>query len=168
MRIRIIALLCLALAGPAVAQQSPEFPKGRSYIVQLTGSQAASGFGNYLVPPLTQAMRKAGLRYRGDAGVEFAATVETGSDVGKWQGSGAGRAWLYTRFVTVGLSPADIDIEPEGRLTPSFWVKVQLVTPNEDRVDELNCLIALATRELAARYRPEGGVTVDGQGCARK
>jgi hypothetical protein len=35
-------------------------------------------------------------------------------------------------------------------------------------VDEFNCLIALATRELAARYKPEGGGVVNGQGCARK
>jgi hypothetical protein len=168
LQIRLSALFGLALALPAAAQHAPDFPAGRSYIVQLTGSQAASGLGDYLVPPLTRAMGRTGLTYRGDAGAEFAATVETGSDVGKWYGSGDDRAWLYTRFVTVGLSPADVDVEPEGRLAPRFWVKVQLVTPNEDRVDELNCLIALATRELAARYKPEGGVVVNGQGCARK
>ncbi len=154
--------------SPAVAQQSPDFPKGATFIVQLTGTQYASGLGEYLVPPLTKAFRKTGLRYEGGPGAQLAATVEAGSDVGKWYGSGADQAWLYERFVTVGLSPAGMDIEPEGRLSPAFAVTVKLVTPNEDRVDELDCLIALATRELSARYRRTGHVTVDGSGCARK
>lgn len=165
---RLALLLPLALAMPASAQQSPDFPANRSYIVQLTSRQADSGMGDYLVPPLTKAMKKAGLRYRGDAGAEFVATVETGSDVGRWYGSGQDRNWLYQRFVTVGLSPASVDVEPEGKLSPSFGVTVLLTTPDEDRVDELECLIALATRELAARYRPTGKVKVDGSGCARK
>jgi len=165
---RLALLLTLALALPAIAQQSPDFPASRSYIIQLTSRQAGSGMGDYLVPPLARAMKKAGLRYRGDAGAEFVATVEAGSDIGRWHGSGADRRWLYQRFLTVGLSPASVDVEPEGKLSPSFAVTVLLTTPDEDRVDELDCLIALATRELAARYRLTGKVKVDGSGCARK
>jgi len=158
----------LLTAFPAGAEQSPDFPRSASYIIQLTSSQYSSGFGEYLVPPLDKAFRKTGMRYKGGPGADFAATVETGSDVGKWYGEGDAATWLYERFVTVGLTPADIDVEPEGRLTPRFSVTVRLVTPNEDRVDELNCLIALATRELSFRYRPAGHVTVNGTSCARK
>ncbi len=43
-----------------------------------------------------------------------------------------------------------------------------LITPDEDRVGELDCLIALATRELAARYRPTGHVLVKVSSCAFK
>lgn len=162
----LLAVLLTAL--PAGAEPSPDFPKSASFIIQLTSSQYSSGFGEYLVPPLDKAFRKTGMRYKGGPGADFTATVETGSDVGKWYGAGDAEEWLYERFVTVGLTPADIDVEPEGRLKPSFSVTVRLVTPNEDRVDELNCLIALATRELAVRYRPTGHVTVNGKDCARK
>lgn len=165
---RCLAFLSALAATPVLAQVSAEYPKGRSFIIQLTGSQAGSGFGAYLVPPLDRAFRKTGLRYEGGPGAEYVATIETSSDVGRWYGSGADRAWLYERFVTVGLSSADIDVEPQGRLAPSFSITVNLVTPNEDRVDELDCLISLATRELAARYAARGSVRVNGQGCARK
>jgi hypothetical protein len=168
MRVVTLAIVAGAFAVPAAAQQSAAFPRGHSFIIQLTSSQADSGFGEYLVPPLDKAFRKTGLRYEGSPKAEYAASIETGSDVGKWYGSGEGRAWLYDRFVTVGLSPADADIEPEGRLAPWFSVRVHLITPNEDRVDELNCLVSLAVRELAARYRLKGQVAVDGTGCLRK
>lgn len=158
----------LAMAPPAVADPSPDFPRRSSYIIQLTSSQYASGFADYLVPPLQKAFRKTGMRYVGGPAARYAATVETGSDVGRWYGTGADAQWLYERFVTVGLSPADADIEPQGKLAPHFSITARLVTPNEDRVDELNCLIALATRELAARYVPKGHVTVNGASCARK
>lgn len=162
------ALLLLALALPAAAQQSPDFPKGDSYIVQLTSSQAASGLGEYLVPPLVKAFRKAGMVYEGGPGARYAATVESRSDVGSWHRSGDGRLWLYARRVSVGLSPADVDIEPGGKLSPSFAVTARILTPDADRVDEFDCLVALAARALAAHYRPAGHLTVDGAGCARK
>lgn len=168
MRIVVAAVILAAGLTAAAAEPSPDFPKGGTFIVQLTGTQYGSGLGDYLVPPLVKAFRKTGLRYEGGPGAQYAATVETGSDVGKWYGAGDGRAWLYERFVTVGLSPAGMDVEPGGKLSPAFAVTVNLVTPNEDRVDELDCLIALATRELSARYRPTGHVTVDGSGCARR
>lgn len=168
MRFPAPLLMCLALAQPALAQQSPDYPKQRKVIIQLTSSQYSSGFGEYLVPPLEKALRKTGIRFASGPDADFAASVETGSDVGSWHVVNGKQVWLYQRFVTVGLSPADVDIEPMGKLAPSFSVTVNLTTPNEDRVDELNCLISLATRELAARYRPTGHVRVDGSGCARK
>jgi len=163
-----LAVLLIAVALPSHAQQAPDFPRKSSYIIQLTSSQYASGLGDYLVPPLTRAFRKTGMRYEGGPGADYAATVETGSDVGSWYGTGDDARWLYKRFVTVGLSPADMDIEPEGKLKPAFSVTVTLITPNEDRVDELDCLIALATRELAARYQTTGHALVNGRSCARK
>jgi hypothetical protein len=161
-------LAVLLTASGAAAQQSPDFPRTKSYIIQLTSSQYSSGLGEYLIPPLTKAMRKTGMRYEGGHGAGYAATVEIGSDVGAWYGKGDAQEWLYQSTVTVGLSPADVDVEPEGRLTPSFSVTAKLLTPNADREDEMACLITLATREMAARYVPRGHVTVNGAGCARK
>ncbi|WP_433990194.1 hypothetical protein SuNHUV7_15460 (plasmid) [Pseudoseohaeicola sp. NH-UV-7] len=172
MNLRLSAFICMALALPALAQQSPDFPRNGKLIIQLTSSQFASGFGEYLVPPLVDAFQKTGMVYAYDFEADFAATVETGADVGKWyeadETADVAEVWLYERFVTVGLSPAEMDIEPHGKLAPSFSITVKLVTPDQDRVDELNCLIALATRELAARYKAKGHVLVDGSSCARK
>jgi hypothetical protein len=169
MAFHLAAFLALTLIAPtsSSAQQSADFPKGDTYIVQLTSSQVSSGLSEYLVPPLTKAFRKAGLVYEGGPGAHYAASIESMSDVGSWHGTGDAQTWLYERRVTVGLSPSDVDIEPEGKLTPSYSVTAVILTPNEDRVDEFNCLVALATRELAARYLPTGHVTVNGSGCAR-
>ncbi len=163
-----VFLAAAIAAGTAAAETSPEFPRGGSYIIQLTSSQYASGLGEYLVPPLDKAFRRTGMRYEGGPKAQFAATVQTESDVGSWHGTGDARVWLYERSVTVGLSPADVDIEPEGKLSPSFSVTVRMLTPDADRVDEMNCLIALATGELSARYKPRGHVLVNGSGCARQ
>ena len=160
-------LICLALAAPVAAQQSPDFPRDGTYVVHLTSSQFVSGFGEYLVPPLVKAFNKTGMTYNKDIEADYVVTVQTESDVGTWHGDGDEAVWLYRRTVSVGLSPADIDIEPQGQLRPSFSITTVLKTPDQDRVDELNCLISLATRELAARYQEKGHVFVDGSGCAR-
>jgi hypothetical protein len=165
MRRAALAAALLA-AGPAVAEGA--FPKGESYVIQLTSSQYSSGLGEYLVPPLERAFRKAGLRYEGGPGAVWVATVDPKYDVGAWYGTGAGREWLYTRTVTVGLSPASMDVEPEGRLSPAFSISARLLTPDADRVDELECLIALAVRELAVRYKSTGHVAVNGASCLRR
>lgn len=167
MRLPGALALSLAVVSPAMAQTSPAFPTGRTYIIELSSSQGSSGLGNYLVPPLTKAFNAAGMRYRGDAGADFAATVQNDYDVGKWHAGAGGRRWLYTRTVTVGLSPAAADISTGNRFSPHFAVSARILTPDADRVDELNCLIALATRELAARYKPKGRVAVDGGSCLR-
>ncbi|MEZ5911497.1 MAG: hypothetical protein R3D84_04060 [Paracoccaceae bacterium] len=158
----------MLFTAPAAAQQSADFPRRSTFIIHLTSSQYASGLGEYLVPPLERAMAATGLRYRGDAGADYAATVQSRSDTGQWLVDGDGRQWLYTREVTVGLSPADADIDTGGGLRPSFSITAILRTPDADRVDELNCLISLAARELAARYVPAGSVAVDGNQCARR
>jgi hypothetical protein len=154
----------LSMLTPATAQT---FPTGKTYIIQLTSSQGSSRFGEYLVPPLQRALNASGLVYKGDASAQYVATIETGADVGAWYGVGDQRQWLYTRFVTVGLSRSDIDVDIEGKLTPAFSVKVSLTTPDEDRVDELKCLIERAVREVKAQYRPQGQVSLKDTSCAR-
>lgn len=134
----------------------------------MTSSQVASQFAEYLVPPLQSAFRSTGMKFAGAGKADFAATVQTDFDVGQWINKGDDVVLLYTRSVTVGLSPADANIGPHGVLSPHFSVTAKLTTPNPDRVDELDCLIKLATRELAARYEAKGHVTVNGQSCACK
>jgi hypothetical protein len=162
---RAWAAVALALcAAPALADG---VAKGTTYIIQLTSSQYDSGYGEYLVPPLAKALDRAGLRSKGGPGADLVATVDPRSDVGAWYSDAAGRNWLYTRTVTIGLSPASADVEPEGRLAPWFSVAARLRTPDEDRVDELDCLIALAVRTAVVRYRERGAVVIDGGQCAR-
>ncbi|MCP5085585.1 MAG: hypothetical protein GY952_02080 [Rhodobacteraceae bacterium] len=166
MRLRLsVFILCMVLVLPALARQSPNFPQNSKFVIQLTSSQFASGIGNYLVPPLLEAFRRTGITYTGGSDADFAATVQTRSDVGKWHGKGSAAVRLYSRFVTVGLSPANVDIEVRGRLTPRFSVTVKLVTPNQEKVDELSCLIGLATRELARRYKVKGHIKLNGKSC---
>jgi hypothetical protein len=69
--------------------------------------------------------------------------------------------------VTVGLSPASMDVVPEGKLAPAFAVRVELLTDNADRDDQLECLIRLGVRALRQAYRPEGAVRVDGNRCEK-
>jgi hypothetical protein len=56
---RLLGLfLGVALAAHAAeARQSPDFSRGSTYVMQLTGSQYASGLGSYLVTPLTSLPR---------------------------------------------------------------------------------------------------------------
>ena len=160
--------LAFLAAAPALAQSSA-FPAGRSYIVQMSSSQAGSGYAQYLAGPLVKAMNATGLVSKGAKDAEFAATLDTTADVGKWFGKGEARRWLYTRKVLVGLSPANYKTPPLKDLTevPAFGVTASLITENEDRTDELACLVDLATKTLAARYTLKGRVAVDGQGCKR-
>jgi hypothetical protein len=162
-----LGLAVLAAFLGCAAAQGQAFPVGQSYIIQLRSTQSSSGLGEYLVPPLRRAFDASGLVYLGGPEARWVATVENAYDVGKWYGRGASRTWLYTRTVTVGLSPGSADIDRGGRLAPHFAVSARIVTPDADRVDEFNCLVALAVRELAARYRPRGRITVDGASCLR-
>lgn len=161
--------LALAALLATSCQGAPPPPSvslsGRSYVIQMTHSQVASGLASYLVPPLRGAFDGAGLVYRGGPGAEFAASITPGSDVGDWSGSGGSRRWLYTRTVLVGLSPADAPFQDND---PLYGVNATLVTPDADRVDELNCLVALAVCDLVANYQPRGRRQVDGSACARK
>jgi len=155
-------LLLLLLATPALAGPLT----GKTYILQLSSSQYASGYGAYLVPPLAAVMTTSGMTSKDGPGADVVVNIVTDSDVGQWVGSGAQKQWLYTISVTIGISPEAYQIPYEG--TPAFGVKAALLTPNGDREDEMDCLIALAARTALARYQPKGLLVTDGQSCLRK
>lgn len=165
-RIILIAaylLLSLPVSGPALAGSTLS---GKTYIIEMSSSQSASGYMNYLLPPLVDEIERAGLVAKRGPGADVVFNVVTHSDVGQWMDTGKGREWLYTVTITTGISPESYVIPFEG--TPQFGVAVSLVTPNGDREDELACLIRLATREAIGRYQPKGLVKLSGQSCLRK
>ncbi|MBL0370613.1 hypothetical protein JJB09_01105 [Rhizobium sp. KVB221] len=139
---------------------------GKTYIIQMSSSQASSGYASYLVPPLAKALNKAGLKSKGGPGADLAINIVTNSDVGQWMTTTSGKEWLYTVKITVGISPEDYEIPYEG--TPQFGAEVTLLTPNGDREDELVCLIDLATKNAIAHYKPTGLHKSSGQACLRK
>lgn len=138
---------------------------GKTYIIEMSSSQSASGYAHYLVPPLARAIARAGLKPKGGPGADVVFNLVTNSDVGQWMDTPKGREWLYTVTITTGISAESYVIPFEG--TPQFGVAASLVTPNPDREDELACLIDLATREAIARYRPQGIIQISGQSCLR-
>ncbi|MEO8244033.1 MAG: hypothetical protein ABI832_17145 [bacterium] len=154
-------LLALLLASPATADPLA----GKSYIIQMSSSQYASGYGNYLMPPLYKVLAHSGMTSKGGPGADVVVNVETDSDVGRWVGTGAAKVWMYTISATVGISPEAYDIPYEG--TPAYGVKAVLQTENPDRQDEMDCLISLAARTALANYRPTGLLQTDGSSCAR-
>jgi hypothetical protein len=159
-------ILSVALVAFSVTARAEDFPAGKSFLVQATSSQSASGMSDIFAPPLGKALVGAGLRI-GGRDAALAASVELTSDVGRWYGRGEARRWLYRRKVTVGLSPAEFEIEQAGKLRPAFAVRASLVTADADRVDEMACLIRLAVDVMKTRYRPRGRIDIDGQVCAR-
>lgn len=147
---------CGAVAGPL---------DGKNYVIELSSSQYASGYGNDLVPPLVSALAAAHMHATTNANAEFVVNIVTDSDVGQWIGQGEDRAWIYTVLITVGVSPVAYVIPDDG--TPAFGVRARLLTPNPDREDELACLIKLAARTAVANYRPAGLLQIDGTVCRR-
>lgn len=162
MRLTLFASALFLAAGAGVAGPLD----GRSYLIELTSSQSASGYGEYLVPPLFEALEREGLRAAAGADADLAVNIITDYDVGQWMGEGADGAWIYTFRITVGISPASYYIPLDG--TPVFGVRATLLTPNHDREDELDCMIRLAARAAVVNYRPAGFVEIDGQDCLRK
>lgn len=154
--------VALVLAAPAAA----ETLRGKSYIIELSSSQYSSGYGEYLVPPLVSALRSSGLRARNGPGADLVVNIVTASDVGRWVGTGADRVWLYTISATVGISPEAYVIPIDG--TPAFGVRAVLETPNPDRLDEMDCLIRLATRTAIRNYGAQGVLKTDGSTCLRQ
>lgn len=156
----LLALLPLpAFAGPL---------SGKSYIVELSSSQSASGYGDYLLPPLLKALEASDLKpwTTLGPGADVVVNVVTGSDVGQWVKQGDQKVWLYTISATIGVSPESYVLPYDG--TPAFGVTVRLVTPNPDRVDEMDCLIDMGVKVALRDYQPTGALVVDGQACARK
>jgi len=164
---RLAVLSALVAAGCVSAPAADIAPalKGKSYIVQLSSSQYSSGYGDYLLPPLTRALRASGLRAQNGPGADLVVNIEPRSDVGRWVTRAGQRQWLYTSEVTVGISPERYDIPHDGK--PQFGVTARLLTPDADRQDEFSCLIELAAGSALARYQPTGIIVVDGSRCAR-
>lgn len=159
----VAGLAMLLLAGPAQAE--PAALAGHTYVVQMSGPQVASGLAVHLLPPLTAAFARAGLVYRAGPDAEYAAIVDTSSDVGAWYGSGSARRWLYTREVLIDIGPAAaMEKRPYGARR---GVAARLRTPDEDRADEYACLVDLAVADIAARGLPKGRRVVEGGACAR-
>lgn len=156
------AIATLLAALPAAAGPLD----GKSYMVELSSSQDASGYGAYLLPPLARALARSRLTPARTPPADVIVNIVTGSDVGRWVDTEAGREWLYTVSVTVGISPEAYVIPPDG--TPAFGIRADLLTPNPDREDELACLIDLATRTAIANYRPRGVFPTDGGACLRR
>ena len=167
---RAVVLLLLLFLAPLLPLPAMAGPlEGKTYIVELSSSQAASGYGAYLLPPLLAELAASGMKpwKTLGPGVDMVVNVVPESDVGRWVTRGGERLWLHTVSVTVGLSPETRVIPPDG--TPDFGVRAVLVTPDPDREDELACLIRLATRTALARYRQGGGVLrTDGSTCLRR
>jgi hypothetical protein len=162
----VIAAAILPIGQIAAPAQASSPLDGKTYIIEMSSSQSASGYAEYLVPPLARAIDRAGLKAKGGPGADVVFNVITHSDVGQWIETAGGRQWVYTMTVTTGISPESYSIPFEG--TPQFGVAARLITLNSDREDELACLIDLATREAIARYRPKGIIEISGQSCLRK
>lgn len=154
----------LALMLPVTAQA--DALTGKSYIIELSSSQYSSGYGEYLIPPLYKVLQGSGMTDKRGPGADVVVNIVTGTDVGQWVGTGDQKEWLYTIFVTIGISPESYQIPWEG--TPAYGVTASLMTPNGDREDELACLITLAARTALANYQPTGALQTDGQSCLRK
>jgi hypothetical protein len=162
MRTLIFAAAFTCAAATAVADPLD----GKSYIIELSSSQFASGYGNDLVPPLVSVLADANLRSVTGPEADIVVNIVTDFDVGQWMGQGADRVWTYTVQITVGISPGAYVIPDDG--TPAFGVRARLLTPDRDREDELACLIKLAARTAIANYAPTGLFQTDGEACLRK
>lgn len=157
-------MLALLPASGAPAQAGPL--EGKTYIIELSSTQYSSGYGEFLVPPLVEALDKAGLKPMGGPGADVVVNILPESDVGQWMGTGDAKEWIYTVDIMVGISPESYVIPYEG--TPVLGVKARLLTPNSDRLDELECLTRLATRTAVANYGKTGILRTDGSSCLRK
>lgn len=168
MRRPTLTVAAFASALFACSAQAASPLDGKSYMIEMSSNQSKSGYGDYLLPPLTRVLDKSSLRpwKQLGPGADVIFNIVTHSDVGQWMKTAKGREWLYTQTITVGISPESYSIPYEG--TPQFGVAVTLITPNSDRDDELVCLVGMAAREAVARYQPKGIIKLSGQSCLRK
>lgn len=159
--VAILYFFCLntpgALAGSLV---------GKTYIIEMSSSQSASGYAEYLVPPMVRALDAAGLKSKNGPGADLVVNLVTNSDVGQWIKTKSGREWIYTVRITAGISRPSYSIPYEG--TPEFGAELTLLTPNSDREDELACMIRLAVKTAIAHYKPVGRYKASGQQCLRQ
>ena len=153
------ALLAIPVA-PAAAEGAP---KGRSYVVMMTQSQISSGLARHLVPPLVDALDRAGLKNAKGPTAEWVVSVETSADQGAWLGTGESRRWRHQGTVSVTFAPNEgFPRKPE---TATFSVDAKIVTANPDRPEEYRCLVDLAVRTALSRWRESGRIEVRGAEC---
>ncbi|MFM2282055.1 MAG: hypothetical protein RLZZ444_4286 [Pseudomonadota bacterium] len=153
--------LCLNTPGALAGSLA-----GKTYIIEMSSSQSASGYAEYLVPPMVRALDAAGLKSKNGPGADLVVNLVTHSDVGQWMKTKSGREWIYTVRITAGISRPTYSIPYEG--TPEFGAELTLLTPNSDREDELACMIGLAVKTAIAHYKPAGRYKASGQQCLRR
>lgn len=157
-----LVLLIALLATPAAANPLT----GKTYISRLSSAQYASGYGDYLLPPLVAALKTSGMKDKRGPGADVVVNVDIDSDVGKWVGHGTGKVWTYPISATVGISPEAYEIPITG--TPAFGIRAKMQTPNPDRQDEMDCLIKVAAQTALNNYRATGIFQTDGSACQHK
>lgn len=147
-------------AAPACAEGPPI---GHTYVVMMTRSQIAAGLPRHLLPPLTDALDRAGLKNARGPTAEWVVTVETSADRGDWLGVGESRRWRHNSTVSVGFARNEGFPRKPG--TPTFTVDARVVTANPDRPDEYRCLVDLAVKTAMKRWQPQGRIAVHGIEC---
>lgn len=157
------ALAAGLLAAPPRVDAAEGAPKGRGYVVMMTQSQISSGLARHLVPPMVDALDRAGMTNAKGPSAEWVVSVESSADHGAWLGSGESRRWRYKRTVSVTFAPNEGF--PRKAETATFTVDARVVTANEDRPDEFRCLVDLAVKTAMARWKTSGRVAVDGVAC---
>ena len=155
-----VGLLATALAVPVRADEAPV---GRSYVVMMTQPQIASGLARHLVPPLTDALDRAGMVNAKGPTAEWVVSVDGEADNGTWLGAGESRRWRHQRTVSVAFAPNQgFPRKPD---VTTFTVAAKVVTADPDRVDEFRCLVDLAVKTAIARWRKSGRIEVHGVDC---
>jgi hypothetical protein len=138
-------------------------PKGRSYVVMMTQTQISSGLARHLVPPMVDALDRAGMTNAKGPGAEWVVSVESSADHGAWLGSGESRRWRHVRTVSVTFAPNEGF--PRKAETSTFTVDARVVTADPDRTDEFRCLVDLAVKTAMTRWKKSGRVAVQGVAC---
>ena len=160
----VVAAATVSL-GPAGATAADGAPVGRSYVVMMTQPQIASGTARHLVPPLVDALDRAGLKNAKGPTAEWVVSLEKSADDGTWLGSGESRRWRHTATVSVAFAPNRGF--PRAPDVPTFTVDARVVTADPDRPDEFRCLVDLAVKTAMSRWRPAGRIEVRGTECER-
>lgn len=151
-------LLVVSPAGAAAGG-----PQGRSYVVMMTQSQISSGLVRDLLPPMIDALDRAGMTNAQGPSAEWVVSVESSFDHGAWLGSGESRRWRHTRTVSVTFAPNEGF--PRRSATPTFTVDARVVTADTDRADEFRCLVDLAVKTAMKQWKASGRVPVAGVAC---
>lgn len=82
--VALVATTFFIHGATSLAQSPGAPPAGKSYIIEMTNSQVASGFANDLVPPLVAAIDATGLKRTDGARADYVISISHNYDVGKW------------------------------------------------------------------------------------